>query len=346
MRYNRVIAAVALLGALGSSCTSEKPKDAFNPTPKPTRLGQVVTIAGDYKVRGEPRDGEYALRTSAYGDGGLAIGGDGTPYFGVLSGGDSRIAHVDSTGRLATWKLGNIPNQLDVQGDALWLMSSFSGLDLTRVSLKTLKQEVYVSWKSRLPGRLAVKSPSGRPIADDERSRLDRYWAGSRFVLRSDGVPVLVSKAGDLFEVAQHGELRQWHPSGYESALRKASGGKILDPTFATRDRSGGLILLGRRGLVRVPRDAGASGVAFPESTAKLPPWTGAAALNDGSILLLGGTTATGHTPRPTLEKPDGTMVRLDWGAPRSCAEFDGSLAVIGSAKPGESPSGRTEASS
>ncbi|MWK34888.1 DUF397 domain-containing protein [Actinomadura sp. J1-007] len=51
----------------------------LQPHPKPTRLGQVVTIAGDYKVRGEPRDGEYALRTSAYGDGGLAIGGTGLP---------------------------------------------------------------------------------------------------------------------------------------------------------------------------------------------------------------------------------------------------------------------------
>lgn len=57
--------------------------------------------------------------------------------------------------------------------------------------------------------------------------------------------------------------------------------------------------------------------------------------LTDGSILLLGGTSAFQREPRPTLVRPDGRLVKLALGGPQWCDQFDGTLAAVVSANPG-----------
>ncbi|WP_344953148.1 hypothetical protein [Actinomadura miaoliensis] len=335
MRRNRFIPTAAAIMIL-SACSPAQDEPSFNPTPRPTRPGQAVIIAGDHNLNRDPRDGEYALQTSAYTNGGLAAAGDGRIMFQVVYGRDGRIARLERDGRITLMKLGNVPTQLAVHGNDLWLMSAYSGFDLTKASLATLGQEVHLAWNSALGETLSVVTPSGQPVSKAKRKEIADSLRDARFNLRSDGTPIIARKDGQLFEVPRKGAIRSWHPEGYDTALAKVSAGTSFDTTYvAGASSTGEMAILGRQGIIWIPRTGAASGLRFPEATRSLPPWTVATQLKDGSTLLLGGVNATQRTPRPALASKDKGLTLLPWGEAKRCDEFDGSLATIGSAIPG-----------
>ncbi|MFC5750361.1 hypothetical protein [Actinomadura rugatobispora] len=334
MRAIRIIALGAVLGMLGG-CTGGAPKPAFNPTPKPTRPGQVVIIAGDHTVERDPRDGEVALKTSAYTDGGLAVAGDGVVYFQVSHRNGGRIARLERDGTISLMKLGNVPNQLALHGGLLWVFSSYRGLDLAKVDRKSLSQSTVIAWKTASGEKLRVVSEEGRTLSSRERVEVDRYWPGSRFAVRDDGNPMVVSRRGDLYE-ATDGILRRWKPPGYEEALARVAGEEEFGPTDIRSDGKGGLILLGSRGVIRLPRDGRAVEASLATRKGEKSPYVVAVPYNNDSLLLLGEPVGVDRRPASALLKRDGTVESLAWGRPRVlCEDFDGSMTAIAAASPG-----------
>ncbi|MFB4305365.1 hypothetical protein [Actinomadura sp. GTD37] len=332
MRYTRVIPPVALLATL-TACTHDTP--SFNPTPHPTRPGQAVVIAGSPGLNKDPRDGEFALRSSAYGGGGLAVSRDGTVYYRVYHGEDGRIVQLGKDGRIQLNAVDIAPDQLLVQGGDLWLLAAKSGMAITKVSLADWKQTPIVDWTTRAAGKgIKVTGASGDPIGDGEKSGLYSDWAGARLFSRADGTPIVVSSAGRMFEALGPERLREWSPPGYAKALSGLTNGKGLRPEDAVTDENGQSTLLGKAGLVYIPRTGRARYVRFPASTAALPPWSALVTTGQGDVLLLGGTTATRRTPRPTIVRADGRMERLSWGGFKWCPGAAGGLAAIASALP------------
>ncbi|MBW8482055.1 hypothetical protein [Actinomadura parmotrematis] len=336
-RPRRITAtALAACALLSAACTHTAPRASFDPTPTPTRPGQVVTIAGAPDINTTPRDGEYALRSSAFSDaGGLAVTDAGIPYFEVIYQQKGAIAYIDRTGRIGLLRLGSLPDQLSAQGNDLWLMSSGYGINLVRASPTTLNQVTYFSWRTPLPNRLTVKDAAGRVLSGEDRRTADEYWRGSRFAVRGDGVPIVVSRRGDLYEARGGGELVEWRVPGYEKARTEASahGGFVLGPVAS--DGRGGLVVVTKSGAVRVPQRGSASASRFPATARALPLWDAALVLKDGSVLLLGGAKPTEPIAMSSLLRTDGTLIRLDWGPVKNCRQFDGSLADLGGIKAG-----------
>lgn len=335
VRYNRVIAAVALLGALGSSCTSEKPKDAFNPTPKPTRPGQVVIVAGQDGNSSPPQDGDYALRVGMLSNGGLAVDKQGRLYIALAGGGIHRIARVETDGRVSILSVDNQAEQIAVSGDDLWVLSTNSGIRISRVSISTLKRTGVAGISSADRVRLELLGESGVPLSPNVREDLERSWRDSLLTVRSDGVPIVASSGGDLFEVSGPRTLKSWQPVGYQAALRDLGGAKRFRLTGLMADPKQGIVILGRTGLVRIGQDGHAKGFRFPGSAEKMPSWTAVVPLGDGSLLLLGGTSPVQLKPRPALMRPNGDVESLALGRQDDCERFDGSMSAIASADPG-----------
>ncbi|MEV4676191.1 hypothetical protein AB0K34_31485 [Actinomadura sp. NPDC049382] len=333
MRYTRVIPPVALLLTLPTACThTEAP--AFNPTPHPTHPAQAVVIAGSPELNRDPRDGEFALRSSAYGGGGLAVSRDGTLYYRVYHGREGRIVRLGKDGRIQLRAVDIAADQMFVQGNDLWLLAAKSGLAVTKVALTDWKQSPIIEWTAP-SATVEVAGVNGAALPEKEARGLYRDWSGAKFFARADGTPIVVSRAGRMFEVVGSGTLREWSPPGYSEALAKVAAGGGLRPEDAVTDQNGQTILLGRAGLLYVPRTGKARYVRFPASTAALPPWSAMIALGNGDVLLLGGTTPTQTTPRPTIVRADGRMERLSWGGFKWCPGAGGGLATIASALPG-----------
>ncbi|MFC4912386.1 hypothetical protein [Actinomadura gamaensis] len=337
MRCLRSIAATTAAASLLAACSTDHHPARFEPTPRPGRPGEAVVIAGEYRVNRDPKDGEFAVRSSAYSDGGLAVTAAGRPYFEVAFGEQGRIARIERDGRLTLLSLGELPDQLAADTGALWLLRSVGGLSLVRASLSDLTQTVYARWRSQgKPDLMKVTNHDGRPFGAAEQAALSRDWLGSKLVLRGDGVPILVNQKGALFEARGGGELRAWNSGDYVMALRAVTPtGGDFTVTAAGSDGRGGLVVVGRTGLIRVPREAPASAVPFPESARSQPPWTAVTSMQDGSLLLLGGVDASHRTPRPVLVRSDGSLLLLNWGGPKWCDQFDGTSAAVASAVPG-----------
>lgn len=332
MRYTRAIPPTALLAAL-TSCTH--PSSPSNPTPHPLNPGQVVVIAGSPDLNEDPRDGDYALRSSAYGGGGLAVSRDGTIYYRVYHGDDGRVVRLGKDGRIQLNAVDIVPEQLLVQGNDLWLLAAKSGIALTKVSLADWKQTPIIDWTTRAAAEtIKVADALGGSLPDGEKGGLYRDWPGSKLFLRADGTPIVVSGAGRMFEILGAENLREWSPPGYIEALARLTNGHGLQPEDALTDRNGQAVVLGRSGLLYIPRAGRARSVRFPSSTAALPPWSAMIAAGHDDVLLLGGTTATQRTPRPTVVKASGRMERLQWGEFKWCSGAGGGLATIASALP------------
>ncbi|NKZ03555.1 hypothetical protein [Actinomadura latina] len=327
MRYTRVIPPVALLTAL-SACTNGEP--SFNPTPAPTRPGQVVVIAGSPDDFQTPRDGEYAIAAGAHSDGGLAVDPTtGLTYYRAL-GREPLIARIERDGRVSTFRIDNSGDQIGIASGEIWIMSSGKTGRLSRVSLSSFREEdVLRAGQGRT---IKIIGPSGRSL---DPGQLDKSWEGARFALREDGVPVIATRAGDLFEVVGDNKVRKWEPEGYEAAVHQLAGTNDLRPQDVAEDGRHGLIVLGLRGLIRVKVDGPARAVRFPATTKELPPWSAVTPLADGSALLLGGTSAFQREPRPVLVRPDGRLERLAFGGAQWCDQFNGTLAAVASAEPG-----------
>ncbi|MEU8341988.1 hypothetical protein AB0C74_09845 [Spirillospora sp. NPDC048832] len=294
-----------------------------------------MVIAGSPDDYRSPRDGDYAVRSSAQSDGGLAVDpSTGLTYYRTAGSADPRVARIERDGRLTTFRVRNPGDQLAIAAGELWIMSSAKSLWLSRVSLSDLReQDVLRSEGGKTP---QIMAPSGGPLTPERQQRVNRGWEGARFTVRGDGVPVIVKRSGDLFEVAGAEKLRQWTPDGYVAAVRKVAGtGELRLRDVAAAEGPRGLVVLGVRGLVRVAADGAASAVRFPASTKKTPPWSAVAPLPGGSALLLGGTSAFQREPRPVLVRPDGVLELLAFGGPAWCDQFDGTLAAVASAEPG-----------
>jgi hypothetical protein len=320
-----------------AACSTD-PNQQQNKTPTAhqtlTKPGQTAIIAGDYRINKDPVDGAFAVRTSAYSNGGLTVAADGSLYVPVSYGYRSgRIARITTDGHLHLLPFSTIANQVATSGEALWLMTSAaSGTDLVHVALSTNKETPYFGWHSRYGDHPTVLDASGDELPQAEQRRLDAYWGNSALGLRADTKPIIASNNGELFEALGDGKLKQWEPKGYSGALTKVRGGEKFDTTAVASDQKGGLLVLGRKGLIRIPTSSKAHGITFPNSDAGVPPWTSAIDLNDGSVLLLGGVADTNPAPRPTRIRPDGRLEPLDWGAYKYCGSFDSTLAIVGSA--------------
>jgi hypothetical protein len=329
VRYTRVIPPVALLATL-SACTDHSP--SFNPTPAPTRPGQVVTIVGSPENYDPPRDGEYAVRSSAQSEGGLAVdSSSGAIYLRVVSGSDKPVERVERDGTLTVLHPENPGDQLGLTPGTLWIMSSYKGVRLSKMSLSGLAETEMLN-----TGRgheVEVLDPSGDPLDVRKRERLREAWADSRFVVRGDGVPVIVSRVGRLYEVAGPGMVREWNPTGYAEALGNLTKGADLRPTSAVAVGPDGLLILAPSGLLRIG-DGRARDIRIHMLSQGLPQWSAAIPLDDGSTLLLGGTSALEPEPRPGLVRPDGKLEILTYGKRRRCEEFDGSMGVLASSDP------------
>jgi hypothetical protein len=304
--------------------------------PKPTKPGEVVIIAGDYRNNEDPVDGTYAVQANASSLGGLAVGPDGSVYFPIPISDQGRIARVTPDGRFHILPFETIAKQIAVEDESLWLMSSYSdGFSLTRISMPDNKKTLYVGWHSQAGNNLKVVPSPGKAITKKQRQELEGYWANSVFSLRSDGAPIIASSRGELFESLGDGKLQRWDPPGYKNALDQIAKDQQLKPLAMSQDGNGGLAILGRSGIVRIPSAGTAQVIKFPPSTANFPPWSSMAPLDGGSILLLGGVSAMQDTPRPTRVLPNGTLELLPWGSSKRCDEFDGTLSTIGSLEPG-----------
>ncbi|WP_131736899.1 hypothetical protein [Actinomadura roseirufa] len=333
MRHTRVTAAVALAATL-ASCTTGKHTPSFNPTPKPTHPGQVVIIAGDPNIHRPPRDGEYALRASAHSNGGLALDQrTGAVYFPVTGEMGKVVARLERNGSISALPIGIGADQLFAAGGQLWMMLSSAGVHLVKVNLSTLEKTDVLGADGEARTRFEVLDPLAKVVSTEERDELGKHWKGSLFTIRGDGVPVLISSAGQLFEVVGRNALRRWRPQGYEKALSEAAPAPF-QPTGLIPDGRRGIVTLGHTGLLRVGDDGASRGFRFPATVQKMPPWTEMAPLSNGSILLLGGVSALEQRPRPTLLKLDGSLESLSFGTQKKCDDFNGSMAAVASAKP------------
>ncbi|GAA1791465.1 hypothetical protein GCM10009735_24010 [Actinomadura chokoriensis] len=339
VRYTRVIPPVALLAAL-SACTQHTP--SFNPTPHPTRPGQVVIIAGDRETSRTPRDGEYAVRVNVRSNGGLTVDqGTGRIYVPIAGDGGRRIARIEADGRITMLPVGIADAQLAVSGDHLWQMASYAGLELSRTSLSSLRTTDVLESDEETDPRFKILDRHGEPLSATEADRLNKNWRGSQFALSGTGVPIVLSRAGQLFEVVGRNVLKRWEPPGYEAALRDLGGAEDFHATELVADGPHGVIALGRAGLLRVGADGGVRATEFPRSAKTAPPWTAALPLSGGAVLLLGGVSPLQGSPRPALITPDGDLQSLSLGLQRECDEFDGSMADVASADPGGASKGR-----
>ncbi|MGI5166459.1 hypothetical protein ACQEU3_19110 [Spirillospora sp. CA-253888] len=336
VRRHRVLTAATVLSLLAAACTAEPSKPSFNPTPKPTRPGQAVIIAGDPKWNAPPRDGEYALETGANSDGGLAFDEkSGRLYIGIAGMNESLVAEIGTDGRVTLLPPFGRGDQIFFANGTLWMLESREKFHFSRASRATLKGEEMLQWDKSSAGRVRFLDKDGKAVERPDWKHLDEGWEGVVFALRGDGVPVIVNRFGDLFLVTGKGEMRQWRPAGYDSALRTARNGGDFSPTYMAAEPGKGLVILGRYGVIRLEDGAPAIGVRFPHSVKKLPPWQAVTRLPDGSLLLLGGTDASHREPRPTLVRRDGSLIALNFGGPKWCHEFDGTLAAVASADPG-----------
>ncbi|WP_165975978.1 hypothetical protein, partial [Actinomadura rubrisoli] len=300
----------------------------------PTRPGQVVVIAGEPENYRTARDGEYAVKASAMSDGGLAVDpANGLVYFRALGNDDPRVQRIERDGRVTILRVKNWGDQVAIFSDDLWIMSSSRGPWLSRTTLPTLKETDLINDENG--NMVKVLAPSGDPLPSKDLKGLSKYWSDSRFVIRSDGVPIIVSRAGSLFEAVGPNRLKEWEPEGYEDALRDVSQDKELRPSDVVTDGKGGIVVLAAGGLLRVAGDGRTQGVRFRAPSGSLPSWSAVLPLDNGSVLLLGGTSALEPSPRPALVRPNGSIEILSFGGRRACGEFDGSMAVIASANPG-----------
>ncbi len=313
-----------------SACTDQTP--SFNPTPAPTRPGQVVVIAGSPENYDPPRDGEYAIRSSAQSEGGLAVdSASGAIYLRVVSGSDKPVERIEPDGTLTVFHPKNPGDQLGLTRETLWIMSSYKGVRLSKMSLTSLAETEMLN-----TGRgheIEVLDPSGDPLDARKREGLRETWADSRLVIRGDGVPVIVSRAGRLYEVAGPDKIREWNPTGYGEVLGNLTKGADLRPASAVAVGSNGLLILARSGLLQIG-DGRARGIRIRMLSHGLPEWSAALPLDDGSTLLLGGTSAAEPDPRPGLVRQNGKLELLTYGKRRRCEGFDGSMGVLASSDP------------
>ncbi|MCP2337707.1 hypothetical protein [Actinomadura rupiterrae] len=340
MRCLRSIAATTVAASLLAACGGghKKSELGHEPTPRPTRPGQVVVIGGDPDAAGA-RSGAYAVDVRLPSNGGLAYdAAKHIVYFNLLSGrpDDALVGGIGPDGRLVTRVVPAQADQLAFHGGDLWPMSSHDGLRLDRVNTETGQARTYLKWQAGARDGIRVRDVSGGTTSADEADRLARYWQGSVFTVLNDGRAVVANRRGELFLVPAEGTLQAWAPKGFADALTKASGGADFGPTAVTADGLHGLVVLGRRGLIRVSDDGVTSAVAFPKSVWSLPPWTAVTDIGDGTLLLLGGIKAPEFMQaRPVLVRPDGALESLKLGGYTSCGRFDGSMNYVAGGNPG-----------
>ncbi|MQY04096.1 hypothetical protein [Actinomadura macrotermitis] len=318
-----------------SACTSGKPKQSFDPAPRPNRPGEAVVIAGAPNLNGTPHDGEYALQASATSNGGLAVGPDGSIYFPARYLATYQLARITPDGRLHLLPVYSASDQITISGANLWMLSSRSqGLRLEKIALSNFQKEI---WLDEKPPMLvdAHQRPLSRKESNDLLSPTG--WGDAKLTMRADGTPVVVSARGELFEALGHNKLRPWSAPGHSSAvksLRRETNFKVAD---VSDDGKGNLAILGNSGVLRIPSTGAATAVLFPQRVLQRPSrWAAALALANGSVVLLGTQDTQPDDLPPAMVTPDGRLDTLSWGPSTHCGPTDDSLAMIRSASPGK----------
>ncbi len=336
-------AALALIAACSS--TGHEKVAALPLTPKPTRPGQVVILAGNDAVRGDPTDGAYAVRTHIEPIGGLAAAPDGSVYVVVRFGSDGRIAHITNDGRLHLMGEASEGDQLVIQGRVIWQMSNaLSGMLLSHIDLVDGKKKDYVAWNEQEKRRINVVDTSGRKLPEKSLKDLDTSWGGSVVGIRWDGVPVIANTSGQLFEVVGQEKLREWTPPGYSDAVSKAKGANalrvrpdLLPTALLSVPGEHGLLVISPYGFVHVTQDKPAMGIKFATSRSGREVGytsTGAVRLDNGQIILVGPSTTVENGFHILSVQTDGAASITSWGDDKECKDFDGRMDAISSGGP------------
>jgi hypothetical protein len=340
----KVLAIGATIAAL-TSCTGNDQKDsqALPVTPSPTKAGQVVIIAGNEKTKGNPTDGDFAVRTHIEPTGGLAAAEDGSIYLPVRFNGGGRIAHITKDGRLHLLGSADQGDQLIIQGQTLWHVSSGEDtFTVTKISMATGKASEYLGWASQLADPINILSTAGKKLATVQRRKLDDAWAGSVLGIRWDGVPIIANSDGELFEILGPQRLKEWKPDRYSDSISTTKGDGYQARTFApsaiiATPPEQKLIIVGAYGFITVSKDKAAKAIKFSNSASGREVGyssTGAETLSDGSLILVSGATTVDDGSRVLNIKPDGSAAVASWDDRQDCTSFNGTLAAISSGKP------------
>ncbi|MFA1551527.1 hypothetical protein [Actinomadura chokoriensis] len=344
MRYTRVIAPVALL-AIVTACTRDTP--SFNPTPHPTRPGQVVVIAGNGES-GSAMSGRWALRSPIIPVGALAAAPDGTLYLPVRQSGENasvRIARIATDGRLSLvgppieWHRAD---KVVVGARNLWILGTGPEPSLIRYSMSGAEEVRYLSLRTRRDGPTLIDERDDPSSEDAQRSERERWLSGEHHpaaaAVRTDGTPVVALRSGELFTVPSPGKIRRWRPQGYAAALDDLMrrGGKVDVFTRAVHALvadGDGLTVLTSAGVIAIPVRGRVKGVPidYPERPGYGITWAGGGKTADGTLVL---ATQANPPAASVLVKvlPDGRVSRLEPDWPATCT---GGPASLASGQPG-----------
>jgi hypothetical protein len=340
----RLSLALAVLAAL--SCCTAKPKSTpplpINPTP--TRPGQAVIFAGNGESKGGPVNGAYAVRTAVPVTGGIASAADGSLYFPVGDGEQSRLARLTPDGRIHLIGDAAEGDGLLVSGDTLWEISPAdlgTGLiiGMYRIKLKDGTKSVSFELNEQTISKILITDEAGKPLSTIRREDLRPSWNGSIAGL-SNGKPILINRHGDLFRVLDSRHLELWEPAGYRAALKRVTRPDADDADQDLRPASilndvDSTTILGDPGLIRIPRLGSAQGTQFswlPDHTRTYFHATGAVRLSNGTLLVVDGST--GDIKPLAKVTPDGTVASLTTGRVRDCGSFSGTLDDVAAGRP------------
>lgn len=354
--YTRVIAAVAVLTTLGA-CTADKHTPAFNPTPKPTQAGKPVVVAGTGDA-GSTLNGEFALRTPVSPVGPVAPGPDGTLYLPIRqdNGKSVRIARLAPDGRIhvigpaLNWGVGS---KLTVGAGKLWVLRTGANSFLGRYSLSGTLESTYFDRTGSKDAPVFVNDDFEPLPKREQKGWRERWVSGEHSPSAvavgsdgSDGIPVVASRSGELFQALGGGEIRPWRPAGYAAAFERLVARGESDAFTRNIDSlfygpSGSLNVLASAGVIRITGRAQVmvTPIDYTERPGHGFTWAGGVAFENGTLILVSQAdppTASLLVQVDSLGRI--SRIRPNW--PRTCAEEPESQAggrpgnrLIGSAR-------------
>ncbi|MGI8335024.1 hypothetical protein ACRYCC_34150 [Actinomadura scrupuli] len=296
----------------------------INPTP--TSPGQVVVLAGNGEQK-KPVDGAFATRSPVYASGAIAAAPDGSIFTFADNGRNRTLVRIGSDGRVhvlpvLTPLAGRVV--LAATRTGVWSMDTGEHASLTRTALDGSGQTLVFGPAEGGPTSLTFVDAAGRLLPEAQRRTLLKRWKPSAMAVRDDGIPVVATEDGSLYEALGQGKLRPWTPAGYADAVRKArtrqgtSGPSPIElsPSAIMPGRTGEVIVVGT-GIIHVPRRGEVKATGFRVPHDVLWRWSGGVALNDGSLLLL--ETNIGRLLRVAA---DGSLYRLPAFATQICTDY------------------------
>jgi hypothetical protein len=348
VRCRRVVVAVAVLSVL-SACTWGGDKKTAPPlpiNPTPTAPGQVVVLAGNGEQK-NPVNGAYATRSPVYASGAIAAAPDGSIFTFADNGQDRALVRIGRDGKVSVFsgRASGVDRQvLAATSTHVWWLGTGDSSVLFRYSLDGTKEESFFGPSGSGPKNLTFVGASGRAVPEAQGRALVKRWRPSAMAVRDDGVPIVATEDGSLYEALGQGKVRPWNPPGYTEAIRKArtrqgASGPApseLSPSVIIPGRNGELVIVGI-GIIHVPRRGGVQTTSFRVPDDVLWTWGGGVTLDDDSLLLV--DTGVGRLLRIGS---DGSMFRVPAITSQNCT-FPGTLGPVNLNRPVAGPARRSD---